>query len=140
MDVAQLPFNQFLGIQRCESKDDGIFELASDQKYLNHLNTVHASALFALAEATSGQFLADQMKEEEDALFPALRRTEMKYRKPAQGAIYAKAVFQAEAWDIFLETLERRTRALMSIQVDVLDAENVLVATGTFEWFVAKAF
>ncbi len=84
------------------------------------------------------KFLADQLKEDEDALFPALRRTEMKYRKPAQGAVYAKAIFDAEAWKLFLETLERRNRALMSIQVDVLALENVLVATDTFEWFVAK--
>ncbi len=92
MDVSQLPFNRFLGIQRCESKEDGIFEFVSDEKYLNHLGTIHASALFALAEASSGQFLAEQMKEDEEAVVPVLRRTEMKYRKPAKGAVYSKAV------------------------------------------------
>ena len=76
---------------------------------------------------------------DEEAVVPVLRRTEMKYRKPAKGAVYSKAVYKEADWKDFLETLARRKRALLSIQVDVLEMEDVTVASGIFEWLVAKS-
>ena len=83
MDVTQLPFNQFVGITKYEKKETGIFELSADPKYLNHVDTVHASALFGLAEASSDQFLSEHLEVNEEEVAPILRRAEIKYRKPA---------------------------------------------------------
>ena len=52
MKITDLPFNQLIGITAAE-KDDGMLCLPNDVRYTNHLGTVHASALLALAEATS---------------------------------------------------------------------------------------
>ena len=120
MDVAQLPFNQYTGIRVCESKEDGIFELAAEDRYMNHLGTVHAAAIYGLAEATSEQFLADRVRENEGKVFPVLRRAVMKYSRPAEGSIYATVTADENQWNEFHETLDRRNRAFLPVQVDVL--------------------
>ena len=56
MSVLTLPFNSFLGLEPA-SEPGQLLRLPADPKYLNHLGTVHASALLALAEASSGEFL-----------------------------------------------------------------------------------
>ncbi len=138
MDITRLPFNEFLGIRKCEEKEEGIFELLADPKYLNHVDTVHATAIYGLGEATSGQFLSDNLKIPKDSIVPVLRRTEIKYRKPAIGWIYSRAVFNQDDWDQFYASLEKRGRGLIAFQVDILDEEDVVVATGSYEWFIAK--
>lgn len=137
MDVDQLPFNQLIGIQRREGMEEGIYELSDDEKYHNHLGTVHASALYALAEASSGQFLVENIKLSGDSLLPVLRRSEVKYRKAANGAIRSIIDYEPEVWVTFYQTLEKRKRAMLSVEVSLLDRENVQVAVATFEWFIA---
>ena len=137
MDVAQLPFNQFTGIQHCKSRANGIFELQADGKYHNHLGTVHASALYALAEASSGQFLADQGSLNENAVLPVLRRADIKYRKAATGAIYSTVDHEDDVWERFFEALEKRRRAMVKLQVNLMDEADEQVAVAQFEWFVA---
>lgn len=61
MDVTKIPYNQFIGIQKTETNSEGLLRLEKDEKYTNHLNTVHASAQFALGEATSGAFFTGEI-------------------------------------------------------------------------------
>ncbi len=136
MDITHLPFNQFIGIEKCEENNEGIFQLSADSKYLNHVGTVHASALYALAEASSGEFLSRNLKIEIESIFPILRRADIKYRKPATGQIYAKGVYKEDDWDKFHETYQNKKRALIAFQINLLNAEDIEVATATYEWFV----
>ena len=138
MDVTELPFNQFVGIKKCAANSDGIFELSADPKYLNHVGTVHASALFGLAEASSGQFISDHLEVSEERIVPILRRAEIKYRKPAEGYLYTKGVYKEEVWKLFHESFEKKGRALLSFQIDVLNDEDVVVAYAIYEWFVTE--
>ena len=55
MDVTDLPFNALIGIERAEA-NNALLRLPSDTRYLNHLGSVHASALLALAEAPVASF------------------------------------------------------------------------------------
>ena len=55
MNVLELPFNKYIGLEKV-SNSDYLLMLNEKEAYLNHLSTVHVSALFALAEATSGFF------------------------------------------------------------------------------------
>lgn len=138
MDVAELPFNQFVGILKCPEHVEGIFCLPAGPQYLNHLGTVHASALFTLAEASSGQFLAHQLKVIASSIVPVLRRGEIKYRKPATGRIYSRGRFVSDHWDQFHDTYERKRRALIAFVIEILDQEDVVVAQGSYEWFVME--
>ena len=136
MDITQLPFNRLIGIESCGAKEDGLLQLSADSKYQNHVGTVHASALFGLAEASSGAFLVAHLKLDPDSIVPILRRADIKYRKPATGYVYAKGVLKAEDWEVFHDAYTKRQRALIGFQIDVLDQDDVIVATAHYEWFV----
>ncbi len=137
MRIADLPFNAFIGI---EYASDARFALTlpEDAKYTNHLGTVHASALLALAEATSGQCLVDLTQEIDFPLIPVVRRLESKFTKPAQGAILGNYDLPDDASKPFLETLVARGRALLSIPVKVHDQNGTLAMTANIDWFVSK--
>jgi len=53
--VLDLSFNRFIGLQGAD--EPHLLRLPASERYLNHIGTVHASALVALAEASSGEFL-----------------------------------------------------------------------------------
>ena len=65
-----------------------MLSLPDDIRYTNHLGTVHASALMALAEATSGAYLISALNGVEFKVLPVVRRVEARFRKPA----FAKSI------------------------------------------------
>lgn len=137
MEIFDLPFNQFIGIARSELKD-GMLSLPNDVRYTNHLGTVHAGALLALAEATSGDFLIRELRGVGFEVLPVVRRTEAKFRKPAFGSVYSKVHVAPENKDEFLATLTAKSRALLRISVDVYDESDTHVLAAIFEWFVSR--
>jgi acyl-coenzyme A thioesterase PaaI-like protein len=108
--------------------------LPAKREYENHLQTVHASALFALAEASSGLCLLREFSKLDNAV-PVVRDVEVKYKKPGMGMIRSKASLAVDKTAV-LETLETRHRALIPVQVGLHDSNAVLVMQATFEWFV----
>lgn len=136
MDVTKLPFNEFIGLKY---SDNPCFLLMLDNRseYLNHLSTVHASALFALAEATSGHFLLEQFAEISD-IIPVVRKAEIKYRKPVTGVVYSNAKFLNIEKQEFIETLNNKGRALLSVEISLFNTTDELVMQSVFEWFISK--
>jgi hypothetical protein len=106
-------------------------------EYRNHLDTVHASAQFALAEATSGHFLLNEFSELTD-IVPVVRKVEIKYKKPATGCVYSKAKFFETEKDEVLAALGQRGRAILKVEVMLFDETAVLIMQSIFEWFVTK--
>ena len=94
MDVTQLPFNRHIGL---EAATDAAFlvTLPDGPQYTNHVGTVHASALLAVAEAGTGAFLAQRFGSRE-GFVPVVRRLEAKFRKPATGRMSARCPVSAE--------------------------------------------
>jgi len=86
-----LPFNHFIGLKMSD-KTEFLLMLEDRSEYRNHLNTVHASALFSLAEASSGHFLLNEFSDL-TGIVPVVRRVETKYKRPATGAVFSKAQF-----------------------------------------------
>ena len=133
MDVFSIPFNKFLGLE--PSSDPAyLMALPAKSEYENHIRTVHASVLFALAEASSGLFLLREFAEVENAV-PVVRNVEVKYKKPANGTIRSKASLAAEKTEV-LETLKNKHRVLVAVHISLYDLNDVLVMQATFEWFV----
>jgi acyl-coenzyme A thioesterase PaaI-like protein len=132
MDITKLPFNESLGLER--SSDEGfVFRLLADVRYTNHLGTVHASALMALAEATSGELLLHPLGDNGTDVISLVRRFESKFRKAATGSIRSKGVISADAISTFVSTLRSRGRATIDIAVEIYDesAACVLSAKAT---------
>lgn len=57
MDVTQLPLNRLLGLESAPARSEFLVSLPDGPQYTNHIGTVHAIALLAVAEAGSAAFL-----------------------------------------------------------------------------------
>ena len=134
MDVTQIPFVKHIGIE----KDGQTLKLEASDTVQNHMQTIHASAQFTLAETQSGLFLQRIFPELEGKVLAVLRGSTVKYKNPAISTIYATASIEEDMKDKFLNQLERKRRATIVIGVQVLDEEKILTMQGNFTWFVQK--
>jgi len=133
MNVIEIPFVHKVGIQR---NTDGVLELPFDQSIQNHLQTIHASAQFTLAETASGEILQTIFPELVGKVVPVLRGSEIKFKKPAIKTISAHPTVSDEAISNFNEQISKKDRALISVEVQVKDVDGTVTCTGTFKWFV----
>jgi acyl-coenzyme A thioesterase PaaI-like protein len=116
MDVIRIPFNAFIGIEHAEA-DGVLLQLPSDPRYLNHLGTVHASALLALAETSSGEFLLRHLGSL-DGIVPVVRRLDAKFRKPAMGLIVSSANAAGDGLTRLNAELATKGRSLVTVSVE----------------------
>jgi acyl-coenzyme A thioesterase PaaI-like protein len=137
MEITHLPFNRFIGVARAQT-DGAVLSLPRDERYGNHLGTVHAGALLAVAEATSGEYLLRTFSDVGFPVVPVVRRVEAKFRKPAHGAVHTRWNVTPEAAAEFRTALTAKGRALIEVPVDVFDEQGAHTLAATFEWFVAR--
>lgn len=137
MDITKLPFNELIDLKRSPDHNY-MLSLSDDRKYTNHLETVHAAALFALAESTGGDFLLIHFPDHSEGLIPVVRRAEVKYKKPARGQINSTATLIDDTIESINQQLISKNRAIIQLKVDLFDAGKVNVMTANFEWFVSK--
>jgi len=137
MNVLEIPFNKFIGLQKADTDDDFILKLDERKEYLNHLGTLHASILFALAEATSGEFLLRQFKNYELNIIPVVRKVESKYSKPGNGTVYSRAVFIDTNTKEVIDELTNKKRVIIKVKIDIYNKNLNKLMTSIFDWFVA---
>lgn len=135
MNVLEIPFVDKVGIRR--NADDEL-ELRFDTGVQNHLETIHASAQFALAETASGEILQKTFPDLVGKVVPVLRESQIKFKKPAHKKIVAYPSVAAESLSKFEEQISKKGRALISVEVQVKDVEDLVTCTGTFKWFVQQ--
>jgi acyl-coenzyme A thioesterase PaaI-like protein len=138
MDITALPFNRLVGIER-SANEGTVLGLPAGERYTNHLGTVHAGALLALAEATSGECLIAGLRGLGFEVVPVVRRIEAKFRKAAHGAVHSKLGDTGELMRELREALSAKGRALVAVPVDVFDASGTHALAATVEWFVARS-
>ena len=134
--VSEIPFNKLVGLETAVSP--ALLRLPAGGQYLNHLGTVHASALLALAEASSGEFLLRHLGPGEGVV-PVVRRMEAKFRKPAHGAVTSSVATPVESLESAQRELQVKGRALIGISVDLHDHSGSHVLSATVDWFISKA-
>lgn len=135
MNLLEIPFVSHVGLQ---NNPDGNLVLPFDNKVQNHLQTIHASAQFALAETASGECLLKTFPDMAGKVVPVLRDSQIKFKKPAQKDIVAYPHIEKESIDRFSEQFAKKGRASISVNVDIKDIEGTLTASGEFNWFVAS--
>jgi hypothetical protein len=138
MHVTDLAINQALGMWLAPASHGHILEMPESPLLLNHVGTVHASVQFALAEAGSGEFLLRYLGDAQKQVFAVLRTSDVKFRKPAHGALHASARFADGAADSLSTELSSRGRALASELVEVADAHGGVTMTGQYDWFLQR--
>ena len=134
MNLKDIPFAKLLDIS--ESNSEFLFELSDDEKYTNHLGTVAAAAQFSLAEFASGQWMLNSFPDIATQVIPVLRKSEVKFRKPAIGRVRARAIVNDESRDQFLTDLTQRKHALVAILIELVNDDLEIVMSGTYEWFI----
>jgi acyl-coenzyme A thioesterase PaaI-like protein len=138
VDVTQLPFNRCVGLELAAAGSGFLVSLPAGPQYANHLGTVHASALLAVAEAGSGAFLARQLGDAA-GFVPVVRRLDAKFRRPAAGRVSARAAVADGEVARWAAELAARGRVSAAVPVEVVDGAGVVVLAATVEWFIARA-
>ena len=135
MDVTQIPFAKYIGI---EKKEEGILKLEPTDIVQNHIQTIHASAQFALAETQSGLYLQDLFPTYVGKVLPLLRSASVKFKHPAQCSITAEANVPDIEKEKFLALFEKKGRASILVTVELIDEKGVVTMTGEYHWFIQK--
>jgi acyl-coenzyme A thioesterase PaaI-like protein len=134
MNLKDIPFAKLLDIS--ESHSEFLFELSDNEKYTNHLGTVAAAAQFSLAEFASGQWMINAFPNLATQVIPVLRKSEVKFKKPAIGRVRARAIVSEETRNQFIDELTKRKRALVTVLIEIVNDDLEIVMSGTYEWFI----
>ncbi len=134
MDATQIPFVKHTGIKN----EEGRLKLEATDVVQNHMETIHASAQFTLAETQSGLCLQETFPELEGKVVVVLRDATVKYKNPATSCIYAVANIKEEAKEKFLSQFARKGRASIVVDVVLKTYDDVVCMQGEFTWFVQK--
>jgi len=135
LDITTLPFAQLLGVHR-HAEEPRTMVLPASDACTNHIGTVHAGALYTLAECCSGNRIIEVFGPRFDDVLTVLRRAEVKYRAAATGTLQARPQVADGAVDAFLETFNARGRALLPIDSVVTMTNATRVMQATFQWYV----
>ena len=116
MKITDLPFNQHIGLE----KDDQGLVLHSKRHLLNHVGTLHATAIYGLAEAASGDFIIANLL----PLFPdatALARSgSIQYKRPATTDCRGSADVGQQVLEACIGSLKARGRARLSVLASMM--------------------
>ena len=138
MNTTEIPFNKLVGICKSKDKNEYLLELPASDKLKNHLGTVHASAQFALAEACSGEYLLQIFSKYANSIVPVVRKIETKFKKPAEGKIFAKASIESDSKNTIIEKLETKGRVIIPVNVVVSNEDHETTMTAKIDWFIQK--
>ena len=138
MDITGIPFNQFMGLRKIAAAAPGMLALDAAPKYLNHIGTVHAAAQFALAEACCGEYLLSRFADLAEGHLAVVRKAEIKYRKPAYGALKARAFLADREADRLQAEVTARGRGFVPVRVEILDGKGDVTMQAAFTWYVQK--
>lgn len=135
MEITQIPFARLIGIQE---DDTGRLQLAFTPQTHNHLQTMHASAQFTLAETASGALLQSLFPELVDKVIPVLRKASAVFKKPAIKDITAFPSIDKGDIEKFRQQLDAKQRAAITVHVDIKDTDGTLTSSADYQWFVQK--
>lgn len=103
----------------------------------NHVQSVHAGALFTLAETASGAAMVGAFADILGQVRPLVRQSEIRYLKVAHGVIAAEARLGEPAQAI-RERLDAAGRADFTVEVALTDPSDVTVAEVSVTWNLRK--
>ena len=130
--IKNIEFIKHLGIKQ----EGNSLTLEPKKELLNHIGSIHAGAIFTLAESQSGLTLITQFgKANVKAL---LRNSNIKYRAEATSKLTAIGSIEPKGIEKFNTQLNKKGRALIDVAVKILDSNDNTVATATFSWFIQR--
>jgi len=134
MQILSIPFVQHVGIEKLT---EDTLTLNNQTALQNHLGTLHAGALYTLAETQSGLCLQRLYPELVGKTVPVLREGSMKYKNPVSEEVYALFDVSEEERERFEKQFFKKGRGVIAVTVRLMDEERVC-AEGRFVWFVQR--
>lgn len=133
-----VPYAAHTGVELVEvSAERGVARLPKRGEVENHIQTMHAGAMFTLGEAASGAALGGVLADQLLAVRPVAAEATIKYLKTGKTDLVATAAANAPAGQIRAE-LETVGKVVFDIDVAITDAEENTVAEMTVAWHVKK--
>ncbi len=133
-----VPFAKFIGVELQEvSGERGVATLVKRGEVENHIQTMHAGAMFTLGEAASGAAMGGLLADQMLSVRPVAANASIKYVKTAKTDItaIAKASVSQEA---ALGTLNADGKVVFDVHVDIQDADANTCAEMTVAWHIKK--
>ncbi len=135
--AAAVPFSGFLGITYGDvGPGHAVLRLADDPAKHNHIGTLHAGALFSLAESASGVAMLAAVADRLAGVTPLAARAEITYRKVARGDVTATA--RIDDVDGVLAALDADGKVRFPVTVDLTDAGGEVCAVVTVDWHLRR--
>ena len=133
-----VPFATVTGVELVEvSPQRGVAALKKRPEVENHIQTMHAGAMFTLGEAASGAALGGVLGDQLMAARPVAADASIKYLKTGKTDLTATAVANRDA-EAIRQELADVGKVVFDINVAIADAEGVTVAEMVANWHVKK--
>lgn len=133
-----VPFASYIGVELIELNGErGIARLSKRPEVENHIQTMHAGAMFTLGEAASGAAMGGLLGDQLLAARPVAANATIQYIKTAKTDLtaIAKASVSQEA---ALAALNGDGKVVFDVTVEFLDSEENKCAEMTVAWHIKK--
>ena len=133
-----VPFATHVGVTLLEI-GDGTARAELDQRVevSNHIQSMHAGAMFTLGEAASGAALAGAFGPAILQMRPVAATAGIVFKKVAMGKLTAHAKASMEGADL-MAAIEAEGKVAFDIHVDVQDGDGDTVVEMTVNWYVSR--
>ena len=133
---SSVPFAAYVGIViDALDAESATASLPARSELTNHIATVHAGALFTLAEAASGAAMAGAIAPMLMQVRPVTSQASIRYMNPAKGDLTATAKTSRSSADL-LSALRNDGVIQFDVEVAISNDNGVEVAQMTVEWHV----
>lgn len=133
-----VPFATHVGVKLLEIGDGtASAELDQRKEVSNHIDSMHAGAMFTLGEAASGAALAGAFGPAIMQLRPVAATADIAFKKVALGLLTAHAKASRSGAEL-MQAIETDGKVAFDIDVDVQDASGDTVVQMTVNWYVSK--
>lgn len=134
-----VPFQNHVGVTLLEVGDGtASAELVQRDAVSNHIQSVHAGAMFTLGEAASGAAMAGALAPVILSMRPVAATADIAFKRIAKGVLTAHAKTSAPGADL-LKTLAQTGKVAFDVAVDIQDAAGETVVEMTINWHVSAA-
>jgi uncharacterized protein (TIGR00369 family) len=134
--AAAVPFARHAGVEIVEIGDGfARTQLTQTEQLSNHIGSLHAGAIFTLAETASGAAMLGAFAEMATAIRPLATEAKISYLKLGRGTIQAQARTVMAGAEL-REQLRSSGLAAFEINVDVQDERERVIAKVSVQWRV----
>ncbi len=132
-----VPFATLVGVTLLEIGDGTArAELEQREDVSNHIQSMHAGAMFTLGEAASGAAVAGALAPVILDMRPVAATGQIAFRKVALGTLTAHAATSRDGAAL-MQSIKDDGKVAFDVAVDIQDAEGDTVVEMTVNWYVS---